>query len=140
MPTKIPENFKPSEQSYANLRKHGVLVDFVEDQLPGFITYWQDTGKKKASWQMTLQTWMRRAHQGRAGREWEESRHIRNRYSGGLKNDLFDACLKKIENPTTCKPVSTSQRKYRLPAPPPPGPAMTRDEALAELAKLRKTL
>ena len=139
MPTKISADFKPSEQSYANLRKHGVLPDFIEDQLPGFITYWTETGKKKASWQMTLQTWMRRAHQGRAGREWEENRHIRNRYSGGQKDDLFSNVFDKMMGEPV-KQIETMQRKYRLPDPPAPGPAMTRDEALDALTQLLSKL
>ena len=63
----IPPDFKPSDQSYKNLRKHGAIPEFVDDQLDYFVTYWtekkekkQESGKK-ASWQMTLQRWMRSA-------------------------------------------------------------------------------
>ncbi len=95
MRTKIPDKFKPTAQSYNNLRKHGAIPDFVDDQLDAFVTYWQETGEKKKSWQMTLQTWMRRAWQGKAGREWEENRH-RQRKWGGEKTGLFDEVLDKI--------------------------------------------
>ena len=136
---KIDPDFKPTDQSIKNLAKHGVLPDFIDDQLPAFITYWTETGKKKASWQMTFQTWMRRSHQGKAGREWEENRHIRERYKTGQKTDLFagvldnlnpDAVLKK--KPNNFKP------RYRLPDPPPPGPAMSPEEAFNQLRKIMK--
>ena len=138
MPTKIKEDFKPDERSYLNLRKHGVLPDFIDDQLPAFIAYWMDTEKKKASWQMTLQVWMRRAHQGRAGREWEENRHIRHKHSGGLKdvNDLFSfAPIKKITRDEAEK-MYPPKTKYKLPEPPAPGPAMSSEEAFAALRKI----
>ena len=136
MPTKINPDFKPDERSYTNLRKHGVLPDFIEDQLPGFITYWLDTGKKKSSWQMTLQVWMRRAFQGKAGREWEQNRHIRERYQTGPKEDLFEKILNNLD-PTSKTVETTTEPKYYLPDPPAPGPAMKPEEAFEQLKKLR---
>ena len=101
---KIPENFKPTEQSLINLKRHGVLPDFVEYELPNFITYWQETGGKKKSWQMTLQVWMKRAHKGKAGREWEENRHIRERHQSKPKQDIFDSLFSDIKNNFDRKP------------------------------------
>ena len=138
MPTKINEDFKPDERSYLNLRKHGVLPDFIDDQLPTFIAYWMDTEKKKASWQMTLQVWMRRAHQGRAGREWEENRHIRHKHHKP-KEDVFSAVLDDLfEKPI--EQIEEIQRnlKYKLPEPPAPGPAMSSGEAFEQLRGILK--
>jgi len=146
MKTRIREDFKPTNQSIKNLAKHGVLPDFIEDQLPAFITYWTETGKKKASWQMTLQVWMRRAHQGKAGREWEQNRHIRERYSGSQQPELFtyaaDGLLKALREGVDpeiydSNPVPTRIKKYRLPDPPPPGPAMKPEDAFEQLRKMR---
>ena len=138
MKTRIREDFKPTNQSIKNLAKHGVLPDFIEDQLPAFITYWTETGKKKSSWQMTLQVWMRRAHQGKAGREWEENRHIRERYKAGLKSDLFNNMLDNLKPGATLKKAPNNFKpRYRLPAPPPPGPAMKPEDAFEQLRKMR---
>lgn len=70
---KINPDFKPTEQTYNNLRKHGALPEFVDYELDNFLAYWIETGKSKKSWQLTCQTWMRRAWKGKAGREWEET-------------------------------------------------------------------
>lgn len=136
MSTKLPNDFKPTEQSYSNLRKHGVLPDFIDDQLPGFITYWQETGKKKSSWQMTLQTWMRRAHQGGAGREWEEKRHIREKH-GKPKADLFADALRGLEFHSNGEMEIEKNKTYRMPLPPDPGPAMSFEQAREELKKMK---
>lgn len=42
MLTKIPKDFKPSERSYNNLRKHGAIPEFVDWELPNFIEYWME--------------------------------------------------------------------------------------------------
>ena len=136
---KIDPDFKPTDQSIKNLAKHGVLPDFIDDQLPAFITYWTETGKKKASWQMTFQTWMRRSHQGKAGREWEQNRHIRERYKTGLKPDIFADMFGITENPVEqIEEIQRSIKPYRLPDPPPPGPAMSPEEAFNQLRKIMK--
>ncbi len=70
---KINPDFKPTEQTYNNLRQHGALPEFVDYELANFLAYWIETGKSKKSWQLTVQTWMRRAWKGKAGREWEET-------------------------------------------------------------------
>ena len=132
---KIPENFKPTEQSLNNLQRHGVLPDFVEYELPNFITYWEETGGKKKSWQMTLQVWMKRAHQGKAGREWEENRHIRERHSKP-NTDFFSIPL-DLSQPTkshrwidegedsSADPKYTIKGEYKIQHTPIPGEGET---------------
>jgi len=70
---KIDPDFKPTEKTYSNLRKHGALPPFVDYELPNMVTYFVERGVSKKSWQMTCQVWMRRAWKGKAGREWEET-------------------------------------------------------------------
>ncbi len=144
MPAKIKPDFTPDERSYANLRKHGVLPDFIDDQLDTFKTYWLEKGEKKASWQMTLQVWMRRAHQGGAGREWESNRHIRHKHSREPQGDIFGSMLANLEKPklmpdqSVGNPGTLPRHCYRLPDPPQPGPKMSSDEAFRELRKIMK--
>ncbi len=144
MSSRINPDFTPDERSYANLRKHGVLPDFIDDQLDTFKTYWLEKGEKKASWQMVLQVWMRRSHKGRAGKEWEENRHIRERYSNKPKGDLFEKVLESC-NPTRIVPFPTekwpkSEIEIRIQHSPIPGEGetMSSDEAFRELRKIMK--
>ncbi len=152
MSSRINPDFTPDERSYANLRKHGVLPDFIDDQLDTFKTYWLEKGEKKASWQMTLQVWMRRSYKGRAGKEWEENRHIRERYSNKPKGDLFSGVLDKIaDNMRTSgelktETVNMAKDEYppfyatRIQHSPIPGEGetMSSDEAFRELRKIMK--
>jgi len=91
---RLPEDFKPTERTYNNLRKHGAIPEFVDDQIDDFMAYWLDpelppSKAKKSSWQKTFQTWMRRAWKGKTGREWENDRDRRRMYgrsgSGGFE-------------------------------------------------------
>jgi len=78
----IDKDFQPDERSLGNLRKWISLDiymfrDFIDWELPNFITYFTETKAKKRSWQMTFQRWMRTAWTGKAGRDWEYDRHKR---------------------------------------------------------------
>lgn len=140
MPSHIPDGFRPSNDSYDNLKKHGCIPEFVDYELDLFITYWSELKEKKqkkgrkSSWQLTLQTWMRRAWRGKAGREWEYNRHKREGYAN--QGNPFESVLSNLQPKEPEKP---QKRNYRLPDPPPKGEAMSREEALAALSKLRLT-
>ena len=139
MPTKIKGDFKPDERSYNNLRVHGAIPEFVDYELPNFITYWMETGGKKKSWQMTLQRWMRSAWQGKAGRDWEYNRH--KRQDSGSSGDLFHAnegWLKAIRE--NVEPAVYEGKRYRIPERPAVevDPNKTTEDYLDELARMAK--
>lgn len=121
MKTLVPEDLKLTERTYNNLRKHGAIPEFVDYELPNFITYFTETQDKKKSWQMTVQRWMRSAFKGKAGRDWEYNRHnqqkrmYRNQISRSTDSDNF---LEEVEYPrmisnqstTTTTPMSSEKR------------------------------
>jgi len=137
MPTKLPKDFKPDERSYNNLRKHGAIPEFVDDQLPQFIVYWQETGKKKASWQMTLQVWIKRAWAGKAGSEWERARHYRKDYQGPQEN-IFDLILDEMQG--LKKPTENFKppRNFKVIVNRPDLGTMTAEQGIEALAAWRK--
>lgn len=144
MPTKLPDDFTVTDRSYTNLQKHGICREFVDWELENFITYFQETGKKKSSWQMTVQRWMRTGFAGRAGAEFERLKdQICSNRPGGLRTDLFERMQEKIKNdyipelklsPQNFK--DTKPVKVNLPEPPDLG-TMTFEQAQAELKKMK---
>ena len=135
MPTKIPKDFQPSDHSYALVAKHGAIREFVDDQYDHFMAYWLDTGKAKESWQATWQVWMRRAWQGRCGREWETSRHYRTQ--GASSGNPFEKVLAKLQ-PGETPPVQNYPEPVRVPARTPVyqtigQETMTAEDAFAQL-------
>ena len=119
---KLPKDFKPSDRTYNNLRKHGCLPEFVDYELDNFTAYFLDKGDEwdatpkedrteklrslafKESWQMTCQVWMRRQWKGKAGREWEYTiRH--NRSDGGSMT---------FETKPDVTPKPQNKRSYRI--------------------------
>ena len=132
MPTKIPIDFVPSELSLNNLAKHGALPEFIDSQIDYFRTYWTDTGKTKESWQSTLQVWMRRAWNGKAGREWENNRHQFQTRAPSTGNP-FDEVIRNLEG--NIEPPKKEPR-YKLPPKPiNTDSPMTSEQAFAELRK-----
>ena len=110
----IPPDFQPDERSLGNLRKWITLDiymfrNFIDWELPNFITYFTETKAKKKSWQMTFQRWMRTAWTGKAGRDWEYNRHKRHDYSTPLV-DYFPATQTTLGTiPTFDKPITPEQ-------------------------------
>lgn len=139
MTTKIKKDFQPDDNSYALVAKHGAIREFVDDQYDHFISYWLETGKTKASWQSTWQVWMRRAWQGKCGREWETSRHYRTQgASDGNPFEKVLANLKPGETPPLQHHPEKPQRPYKRPAHAPRpiaagGAPMTSEQAFAQL-------
>ena len=136
---KIDPDFKPTEKSYNNLRKHGAIPEFVDWELPNFIAYFLETGGKKKAWQMTLQRWMRTAWTGSAGRAWEREREFNslNRPYRKQPADLFQLTLGDMIADGLPKPEKKGI-VYRKPniQPPTPGPAMSSEDAFAELRRI----
>jgi len=141
MPNFIPKDFTPSDQSYNNLAKHGAIKDFVDSQLDTFVTYWtelKDKGSakgKKESWQATFQTWMRRAWNGKVGREWERTRHYTTRAPsdnplGDAIETLFGMADESKEPEKPKPPVDYPKRKVAQ-----GGPPMTAEQAFDQLRK-----
>jgi len=107
----IPPDFQPDERSLGNLRKWITLDiymfrDFIDWELPNFITYFTETRAKKKSWQMTFQRWMRTAWTGKAGRDWEYDRH--NRYNTQYNNFPDPNPPKTITTTTNSKQIWVS--------------------------------
>ena len=139
---RLNKDFKPSEQTYNNLAKHGAIRDFVDTELEMFMAYFldpdlPDSKAKKSSWQMTCQRWMRSAWKGKAGRDWEYNRH--NRKDSGNSGDMFGKILAgfdreaKAHNLRQTGATPVPAPNYRLPEPPEPGPAMKPEDAFAQL-------
>ena len=138
---KIDPNFKPDERSYNNLRKHGAIPEFVDHELPMFITYFVESGAKKKSWQMTVQRWMRSAWAGKAGRDWEYNRH--KRQDNGSSGDLFAQVLGTMKSPLQevdelVEEFEGIKQKYRLPDPPEKGEAMNPADAFKQIKGILK--
>ena len=146
MPSFIPSNFTPRQDDYIVLQREGIMRDFLEQVVtPEFIEYWtelKDQGLKKgkkSAWFTAYRKWARRAFQGKAGKDWEDRAKYQNR-GGGLKTDLFEAALQNFnewDQKTTEKSIvdAMAGKKYRLPDPPKPGPAMSPTEAFDQLRK-----
>ena len=144
MPTKIKSDYQPSQRVYELLKAYGIEnpVEFVGHELPAFMMYWEDTGKAKASWDSTCLTWMKRTY--------EDKKHAmaQNRSYSGQQGNPFEKALDKAEKfadlmeGTRCnqdhEKCWNRKVKYKLPEPPAPGPAMSFDEAFAELGKILK--
>ena len=129
------------------------MRDFLDQVVtPEFIEYWtelKDQGLnkgKKSAWFTAYRKWARRAFHGKAGREWEDRAKYQQR-KGGMKTDLFDNVLGKINGSATRDPddsasgvpisaACTNAGRYRLPDPPKPGPAMSPTEAFDQLKKM----
>lgn len=109
MTTTIPANYKPTPKSIDNLKARGIPSEFVERELQYFRIYWEETGGKKKSWEMTFQRWMRTAWAGKAGRDYEEQRHRNQNLAGrGMKTDLFDTMLDKINGSAIRQSATTA--------------------------------
>ena len=134
MPTKIKSDYQPSQRVYELLKAYGVQnpVEFVGHELPAFMMYWEDTGKAKASWDSTCLVWMKRTY--------EDKKHqmAQNRSYSGQQGDVFAAVLDNLQVPERTSEKPRIAASYRLPEPPTPGPAMSFDEAFAELGKILK--
>lgn len=151
MPAKISPDFKPDERSYTNLRKHGAIPEFVDWELENFIVYFTDTGGKKKSWQMALQRWMRTAWKGSAGRAWEREREFEssNRPYRKQPADIFQLTLgdmiaeglpkpgKRRMIPRQCNSCGGFDGPGHKCPRIEPGPAMSPEDAFAELKKMR---
>ena len=58
----LPHNFEPEQHVLERLRMfHGVPIEFTQQQLVEFTTYYQDTGDKRRSWQNSFLKWVVRA-------------------------------------------------------------------------------
>jgi len=141
MATKIKKDFQPDANSYALVAKHGAIREFVDDQLDHFRSYWLETGKTKSSWQSTWQVWMRRAWQGKCGREWEKTRHYRTQGAGsGNPFEKVLANLKPGETPPLQhhpeKPPIKPPIKPLIKPPVVTDVSMTSEEAFEELRKM----
>jgi len=112
METLVPKDFKPSERTYSNLKKHGAIPEFVDYELPNMITYFTETKDKKRSWQMTVQRWMRLAFKGKAGRDWEYNRH--NKYNIQEKRKIMPAPKLGNISKAKIKEAITMTRNKRL--------------------------
>jgi hypothetical protein len=138
---KIDPDFKPTDQSYNNLRKHGAIPEFVDWELPNFIAYFVETGGKKKAWQMALQRWMRTAWKGSAGRAWEREREFNssNRPYRKQPADVFQLTLGEMIADGLPAPEKI-RRVYHKPnfEQPEAGPAMSPEEAFNQLRKIMK--
>ena len=143
MPTTyIPKDFEPTEKTLKALKKNGIVQDFLDRYVTEHFTeYWNELkdnhDKKgvKVAWQTCYRIWARRDFHGKLGREYEETRHGRNRF-GKSKPNLFqetlgDMITEGVEAPKKKKP------DYRLPDPPADtGERMSTTEALDKLESM----
>ena len=136
MPKKINPNYKPSQRVYELLKAYGVQnpIEFVGHELGPFMLYWEETGKKKEKWDSTCLNWMKR--------QYDDKRHNQLREFGGLKENIFDDMLDKIQGKEKVMevPRCPGKPRYKLPEPPVSEETMTAEEALEALAELRKKL
>ena len=132
MPTKIKPDYKPSQRVYELLKAYGVQnpIEFVGHEMGAFFLYWEGTGKAKANWDSTCLNWMKRTY--------EDKKHqmALNRTPSDNKGDMFKGFLDKFGEPSSSSvpdKYTGHQPEYRLPEPPKPGPAMTPEDAFAQL-------
>ena len=132
MPKKINPNYKPSQRVYELLKAYGCQnpIEFVGHELGHFRLYWEETGKKKENWDSTCLNWMKR--------QYDDKRHNQLREFGGLKENIFEDMLDKLQGKQ--KIPETRQERYTLPERPGSTETMTTEEALDALAELRKKL
>jgi len=147
MKKRLTKDFKPSDQTYNNLRKHGAIPEFVDYELEMFFAYFlnpdlPDYKAKKENWQMTCQRWMREAFKGPAGRSWEREREFKCNHRPATKKpqgNLFEELIGCMIAEDLPPPVKRKPN-YRLPAQPPiPGSnqSMSFEEAQQALKKMK---
>lgn len=150
MPTKVNEKLTPTAGTLKACQRFGASPEFVMWELPNMIRWWinfhdiaeSNTDKKKGEktprgWQQAICNWMNKAHNGSAGKRYENEKEaaMSNR-RGGFKADVFDNALDKLQgNPPKVKPKA--ERVYRKPThqEPPKGEAMTSEQAFDTLRK-----
>ena len=109
--------------------------------MDNFIAYWSDLRDRglakgrKESWNMTFLNWMKRAWQGKTGREWEQHRHYQ--FRAPSDGNPFEQVIKNLEPKKEKKEEIATPRDYVLPCPPKrEGPTMTAEEAFEQLRKI----
>lgn len=143
MPTYIPNDFKPTEDTIIALKADGIVQAFLDQYVTQhFSEFWnelKDDKKKKglkSAWQTCYRLWARRAFQGKLGREYEDNLHKRTFGYSKPKPNLFqetlgDMITEGVEGPKKKKPA------YRLPDPPADtGERMDQAEALDKLREM----
>ena len=147
MPTYIPSDFEPSEKTYKALKADGIVQAFLDRYVTQhFSEFWnelKDDKKKKglkSAWQTCYRIWARRAFHGKLGREYEETRHGRNRFGKSKPNIFQEVQADLMNSPKMPKPkpatLGLTHNKILMPKCKP----MSRKKALAELGKLSKRL
>lgn len=142
----IATNFAPNEKTIKVLREDGIFIEFLDQCVTvHFTEYWnelKDDKKKKglkSAWQTCYRIWARRAFHGKLGREYEETRHGRNRF-GKSKPNLFQEVQAGMMSSDLPNPARKPKPNHHIPKPPAPGKPMSRKKALTELGKLSKKL
>lgn len=96
--TKIDSGFKPDEQDYQLLARKGISRQFIDEQLPEFIAFWQESGAVSATWRAKFrnrvtslfyesQGWSSSSGpgNGKSRRGSYETRGTSNRHESGLQ-------------------------------------------------------
>ena len=145
MASYITDDFRPHPRVYKSLAKHGCVREFCDDEHDSFMLYWQTKRDKKVkgglkeSWDKTYFNWMRTAWNGKAGRDWERTRHYRTRApAAGPREDLFENVLAGVKGEEKPKPkkVQAPRPPIDYPLPKEDGPKMNPEEAFEQLRKM----
>ncbi len=115
MASYLPKNFTPRPEDYQAQGISQIPRDFLDVVVtPEFIEYWTELRErklkkgKKDAW---YTTWRNRARflWKKKGPAWEENRH--KRQDGGMRTDLFDTMLDKING--SASSVATDDEPQR---------------------------
>lgn len=164
MKKRLTKDFKPSKQSYDNLKKYGAIPEFVDWEFENFFTYFEaaaeawDEAKEngtetktlynkshKSLWQSALQRWMRESWdqgKGKRAAQWEREREFKCNHRPATKKpqgNLFEELIGCMIAEDLPPPVKRKPN-YRLPAQPPiPGSnqSMSFEEAQQALKKMK---
>jgi len=134
MTTKINPDFKPSRRVSELLAiRYGLTTEraaeFIGQELAGFLMYWMETGKAKASWNSTCLNWMDRNYEHK--KEAIDRNHQRSKNQG----NIFDQTLNKLTGEEEEKPIRTA---YRFIPHEPTTETMSTEDALAELRRITR--
>ncbi len=67
-PQRIAPDYKPSARVFELAEECGIQSDFVKKQIPEFIFYFQEKGTRRAGWDRTCWSWIKRSW------EWKEEK------------------------------------------------------------------
>ena len=133
MSTKIKPDYQPSKRVYELLaNRYGIPIElareFTGHQIPEFRMYWENTGKAKTDWDTTCLNWVSRNYENKK----EKMAQNRNFTSQG---NIFEQAVESLGK----QPEPVIQTRARVVSSPIPGDGqtMSRDEALAELSRMR---